>query len=1233
MRILAIRGQNLASLTGDFEVDFAAEPLASSGIFAITGPTGAGKSTLLDAVCLALYGKVPRLRAAPASGKLGSADGISLQDPRAILRHGTGEGFAEVDFTLPGGATYRARWSVKRARGKADGKLQNTDHAFERLDQPQRLGGTRTETLGEIERVIGLTLDQFGRAVLLAQGDFEAFIRADANERAVLLERLTGSEIYTRIGRAAADKARGLRDGLDAIGLRIAAQQGLTDEERAAAEAESAAAQAGEDEAAAALAVLEVALRWQARKAECEDLLAKAREDCLAASAACEAAAPRRAQLDRDHAAAALIPAWTAAEEAARDVAVLTGRISTEEQALAAAQAAEQAASAALEAAQTALAEVTARAASLAPDVVRARELDVRLSEARQRLDTAHTIAAERRNAAAKAEDERAQAAAGLASTRDKHAAERAWLSANAAHEELARREEELTRALKEHSALAQRLNRQEAEGADHKQNQLKALTALGEAESALQSAQEAQRAASANLARAETALPPESRFAELADLGDRLARIETLAHSARVAQGNLEQADAALAATQARLAGNAAEQEREAERKADAEARLPALLEALDAARARLALLTATLGNAALELREVLREGEPCPVCGADEHHLERIDRTLDKQLEPLRAELAMQKQAHEEAAEQVRKASASLAAMVRTAGQLAHDKEEQARHLARASETAEGAREALLAAAAVEGLPSGLDVLPKALAERRKAVSEELAGLVQARAAAQLARTTETAARMAQDEAAGTHQQAKDRLVTLSRALEETEREIASALADRNKLAAELDRWLVPLGDWRALPGAAQQLSLAATEWRSRDSARIELERALPDLVEAAATRSSTAQACAEQADEAGTAARAAAEAHAALADTRAALLGGEATGTVEQRLLAQTKAADDARRAAAEQQQQAATVRNTAATTLAHSRRQAEEAQSRKAERDSTLDAALAATGLDEAEVTRVAALAPGALAAEAADLAGLERKLETARALERQRQRDLDEHLDKDAPTLAGVDLPTGIEDVTAALHEARERRTQANAVIRQDDAVRQATATLRAELETASAQADVWLRLDKLIGDATGARFRRFAQSLTLERLLEHANARLAELKPRYTLERGTGGDMLIQVIDNDMAGEVRGLHNLSGGERFLVSLALALGLAEMSTSGGVRIESLFIDEGFGALDPASLGHALALLETLHASGRRVGVISHVEELKERIQVKIEVTPTGRGTSRVEVVSG
>jgi exonuclease SbcC len=169
---------------------------------------------------------------------------------------------------------------------------------------------------------------------------------------------------------------------------------------------------------------------------------------------------------------------------------------------------------------------------------------------------------------------------------------------------------------------------------------------------------------------------------------------------------------------------------------------------------------------------------------------------------------------------------------------------------------------------------------------------------------------------------------------------------------------------------------------------------------------------------------------------------------------------------------------------------------------------------------------------------------------------------------------------------------------------------------------------------LWATLNDLIGSADGARFRRFAQSLTFEQLVLFANQRLSELKPRYELQRAPGSDHLgLQVIDHDMADEVRGVHSLSGGERFLVSLALALGLASMSSNQGVKVESLFIDEGFGALDSASLGIALSVLERLQASGRRIGVISHVDELKERIAVRVDVSPDGNGRSSVRVLAG
>jgi len=182
------------------------------------------------------------------------------------------------------------------------------------------------------------------------------------------------------------------------------------------------------------------------------------------------------------------------------------------------------------------------------------------------------------------------------------------------------------------------------------------------------------------------------------------------------------------------------------------------------------------------------------------------------------------------------------------------------------------------------------------------------------------------------------------------------------------------------------------------------------------------------------------------------------------------------------------------------------------------------------------------------------------------------------------------------------------------------------------AKIKTELDARREKARVWEQLDDLIGSADGTKFRRFAQSLTLTHLIHLANRHLADLQPRYELQRAQGADLVLQVIDRNMADEVRGVHDLSGGERFLVSLALALGLASMSSARGVKVESLFIDEGLGGLDSNSLAMAVSVLEQLQATGRRVGVISHVEEMKERIAVKIEVTPVGPGRSTVQIVT-
>ncbi len=200
MKILAIRLKNLTSIEGTVEVDFTAEPLHSAGIFAISGPTGAGKSTLLDALCLALYDKAPRFATSVESVNLADVgdNQINQSDVRNLLRRGTSDGYAEVDFLGIDGRRYRSRWSVRRTRNKISGSLQPQTLEVKELDTEKEFQGTKKELLIQLVELVGLTYEQFTRTVLLAQNDFATFLKSKG-AKAELLEKLTGTGVYSRI--------------------------------------------------------------------------------------------------------------------------------------------------------------------------------------------------------------------------------------------------------------------------------------------------------------------------------------------------------------------------------------------------------------------------------------------------------------------------------------------------------------------------------------------------------------------------------------------------------------------------------------------------------------------------------------------------------------------------------------------------------------------------------------------------------------------------------------------------------------------------------------------------------------------------------------------------------------------------------------------------------------------------------------------------------------------------
>ncbi|MEM7675735.1 MAG: SbcC/MukB-like Walker B domain-containing protein, partial [Myxococcota bacterium] len=214
--------------------------------------------------------------------------------------------------------------------------------------------------------------------------------------------------------------------------------------------------------------------------------------------------------------------------------------------------------------------------------------------------------------------------------------------------------------------------------------------------------------------------------------------------------------------------------------------------------------------------------------------------------------------------------------------------------------------------------------------------------------------------------------------------------------------------------------------------------------------------------------------------------------------------------------------------------------------------------------------------------------------------------------------------AATEAESRLEDAVAHLARIDER-------LRINATAAQTRTELDRRVQDQRHSLDEWSELSAVIGSADGKKLRTFAQGLTLESLLEQANLHLEQLRPRYRLERVPKHDMDLMVIDRDLGNESRTLSSLSGGETFLVSLALALSLSTLSARN-VRIESLFIDEGFGALDTEALEIALATLDQLQAEGRTVGLISHIPDLAERIGYRVEVRPVGPGTSEVRVHS-
>lgn len=1026
MKILAIRGKNLASLEGQFNIDFTVEPLKSSGIFAITGQTGAGKSTILDALCLALFDNAPRLNKAESSVNMYDVEEktITQKDSRNILRRGASEGYAEVDFVALNGDKYRSRWMVRRARGKADGTLQATSIKLDNLTGNSEEQGTKSNLLNRIVELIGLSFDQFTRAVLLAQGDFANFLKAKSSEKAELLEKLTGTEIYSKISVSIYQKTTDAKNALDLILQRMKDVKLLTDEELNTLieenntkneELKPLKIQAGQ---------IEKKLSWIKEDDLIKQELNQAEKELEAIQLTIRGASPRYEYMDMIDKSLEIRDSYIGFINKTNGQENILTEIEKDETILKNISEQLEKTTISLSEAKKTQEEIDAKYNSLKPDINLAKELDIKIQ------------ASIEKQAELKKELE----------TYKKQLL--------ASDETIASQKESQEKTIKEKAQLEQWFLDNDV----------------------------------------------------YKTIVSKVDLIENLINTAYSAQRQKENASNSLKTNKAMLETTQKQLRRfelEAER------------------------LNNLLPTEIINLRHKLIEGEACPVCGSSHH--------------PFKDNIEQSQKINEEELE-----------------------------------------------ANKQRVQNNINKLKTQIEQTQKGITE-----------------FETYIKNFEEQYGNSYSSLKDNL---------------NLLPDwETKLKAET------LG---------KELSLFATQWHDNrkrlDSSTLFLENVSARIITEEKARSPILENISNkekgyQSEE---------ELHKKNIEQRKLLLGGKSVEEVEKHYLNSRELQSKLLENLNIEKEKIDAQKSSLTGKIEQQKKDAEANQKELSRLDSQIQEWLKDQSHQiSAEILKdLISKSREWINQEKQYLAEIQNKRLTTEATLNERKNRSLKHQESDNKPLVEETkevLSDSLNTISELTESINKQLSEIEVSLLSHEKGKEQIKSFEKELNEKSELFENWSKLNDLLGSANGNKFKTIAQGYTLDVLLSYANKHLKDLTQRYSLEK-IPDTLALLVVDNDMLGEVRSVHSLSGGESFLISLALALGLSSLS-SNRMKIESLFIDEGFGALDIDTLSVAMDALDNLQTQGRKIGVISHVEEMKERITTQIQVIKSANGRSSVNII--
>lgn len=1132
MKLLKLNIHNIASIE-DAEIDFESNPLVSSEVFLITGKTGSGKSTILDAISLALYGNTPRLKNTLMQGDSPDDEKVKINNPVQLMRRGTGESWVKLTFLGNDGLHYEAEWSVARAHKKATGRIQPKNWTLHIVEQDCTITKD-AEISSEINKAIGLDFNQFCRTTMLAQGEFTKFLNSKDDEKSSILEKITGVNIYSKIGAKVYEITSSKKEAYHQANDRVSQVEILSDDKVNELEERLKQLDGENSDIVKLHNTLDTKKKWL------EDLATKSSQVTNAQTELNDI--KQKVESEEFKSQETQVNDWNATAEA---------RTWLNEK-----NAAEQAQN-------TLQQEMSHHYTTFSQLKEGQLALDNNINNETAKLyEDGNKI---------EEQDDKKEIYAGWQAINEKL---NSLISCN-------NRIKDENNALEEAKNLLNGKLKTAKENAEKEHNEKK---------DALQASQNAH-----------DNLEKELEACHIADLRTKQTELNNKQHDIDTAKLMLDNCNSAkqqvgqkyetlqginntIAELNNTLIGLKNDKQ--------------AATIAHEASRAMHDKLRESVEQWAKNMRSKLQVGDKCPVCQRKIENAMPHEEEIDSIFVKAEKELKDAETALKEATAKCDKCEADIKAQ-------SEQKKRAEKELKIAKDGLTAQEKKTLEACNKCGNTSVddstsqlLESMVEQLAKEINEVKDKLEKAEEKEKAVKIARRAYDSARNQLDVAKQKLDKAKSDITDCNSKIDTSNR----VISDNKKQIEDLS--------------SAITKALSTTKWQH--NWETETKEFALELKQAAESYNNLVEDCnkrqnkLDQSRKEYTLIKDALDAIVTLEPQWSNLVTTIATQVKD--LL--TKA-------------------NNLRSQVVATQQQIKSENNREKEKARLLDEFIEKNpSFTLARITALSNLNQSAIAEAQEHLQETKNKVIACEAAFKLKKSELDTH-NNNKPELGHDET---VESLTTQLNDINKKITdlgQEMGAIKQqldtDEINKKRQGELIAERDNLKAIYEQWEKLNNLIGDNTGKKFRTVALSYILENLIHSANQYMRTLTDRYRL-KVEPGTFVISVEDAYQGYVSRVASTISGGESFLVSLALALALSDIAQQ--LQVDMLFIDEGFGTLSGEPLQNAINTLRSLHtATGRQVGIISHIEELKERIPVQIQVNQEGNSSSStIEVVS-